>query len=112
MSALPLLKLFGCPRPHRRQAAERHRSKLRPGVRTISWRAAQLSPKTPVRQAAGKEGHFLNFVIRGAGIVSSSAMRTERRYRELQSRGEEPELLVTRCLQEASSFAVDEGDGV
>ncbi|KAF8197281.1 hypothetical protein K438DRAFT_1967517 [Mycena galopus ATCC 62051] len=73
-------------------------------------RATPPSPKTPVRQAAADEGEFLNFAIRGAGIVSSSVSRTERCYRELQSRGEEPELLVTRSLQETSFFAVDDSD--
>ncbi|KAF8129444.1 hypothetical protein K438DRAFT_1789119 [Mycena galopus ATCC 62051] len=75
-------------------------------------KAPPPSPKTPVCQAAAGEGEFLNFAIRGAGIVSSSVSRTEHRYRELQSQGEELELLVTRSLQEASFFAVDDGDEV
>ncbi|KAF8208328.1 hypothetical protein K438DRAFT_1961821 [Mycena galopus ATCC 62051] len=48
----------------------------------------------------------------GAGAPRNAPSRTERRYRELQSQGEEPELLVTRSLQEASFFAVDDGDEV
>ncbi|KAJ7712105.1 hypothetical protein B0H16DRAFT_1744531 [Mycena metata] len=51
----------------------------------------------------------VNFTIRGAGIVSSSAQRSQERYLELQRRGEEPDMLVTRSLGAASLFALDEG---
>ncbi|KAF8214809.1 hypothetical protein K438DRAFT_1955857 [Mycena galopus ATCC 62051] len=94
--------------PTRRAAADDPTTAPPPPFPASTWRAMPPTLKTPVHE----EGHFLNFAIRGAGIVSSNATRTERRYRELQSRGEEPELLVAHCLQEASFFAVDEGDEV
>ena len=34
--------------------------------------------------------------------------RTERRYLELRAQGEEPDLLLTRSLEAASFFALDE----
>ncbi|KAJ7713235.1 hypothetical protein B0H16DRAFT_1743563 [Mycena metata] len=54
------------------------------------------------------EPDFINFAIRGAGIISSSAARTEERYRDMQRRGEEPDLLVTRNFTRASRFALEE----
>ncbi|KAJ7800686.1 hypothetical protein B0H14DRAFT_3490390 [Mycena olivaceomarginata] len=67
-------------------------------------RSAAPSPKESAPRSGEEEG-FLRFAIRGGGIVSSSAGRTEERFTEMQSRGEEPELLVTRSLREASFFA-------
>ncbi|KAF8197290.1 hypothetical protein K438DRAFT_2016559 [Mycena galopus ATCC 62051] len=51
-----------------------------------------------------------NYVIRGGGIVSSSAERTQSRYIELQRQGEEPDLLITRSLAHASFFAVEDDE--
>ncbi|KAJ7776706.1 hypothetical protein B0H14DRAFT_2562358 [Mycena olivaceomarginata] len=67
-------------------------------------------PRAPRPQKAARheEDDFVNFAIRGAGVVSSSAARTEQRYREMRLRGEEPELLVTRSLEAAASFALEE----
>ncbi|KAJ7029961.1 hypothetical protein C8F04DRAFT_1187135 [Mycena alexandri] len=50
---------------------------------------------------------LLNFAIRGGGIVSSSALRSQDRYLEMQRRGEEPDMPVTRSLAAASLFALD-----
>ncbi|KAJ7028783.1 hypothetical protein C8F04DRAFT_1265535 [Mycena alexandri] len=58
--------------------------------------------------AAHDDGDLVNFAIRGGGIISSSAARTEERYREMQRRGEEPDLLVTRSFMRASRFALEE----
>ncbi|KAJ7358388.1 hypothetical protein DFH08DRAFT_802222 [Mycena albidolilacea] len=86
--------------------------------------AAPPRPQKAGRHEAGDQD-FVNFAIRGAGVVSSSAYviflsssslahdlrtraRTEQRYREMQLRGEEPELLVTRSLEAATSFALEE----
>ncbi|KAJ7175546.1 hypothetical protein C8R46DRAFT_1214017 [Mycena filopes] len=52
----------------------------------------------------------INFAIRGGGIVSSSAHRSRERYLELQRRGEEPDMLVTRSLGAASLFALDDDE--
>ncbi|KAJ7105093.1 hypothetical protein C8R43DRAFT_1140884 [Mycena crocata] len=53
---------------------------------------------------------FVNFAIRGAGIVSSSAERSQQRYLDLQRRGEQPDLLVTRSFEQASLFALEEDE--
>ncbi|KAJ6484514.1 hypothetical protein C8R47DRAFT_1073119 [Mycena vitilis] len=69
------------------------------------------SPSPRKRSAASpprNRDDLVNFAIRGGGIVSSSPMRTEERYRAMQHRGEEPDLLVTRNLQRASRFALAE----
>ncbi|KAJ7264971.1 hypothetical protein B0H12DRAFT_1230604 [Mycena haematopus] len=63
---------------------------------------------TPPRPATN--GPLVNFAIRGHGIVSSSVERTERRYQQLQSQGEEPDLLVTHSLQAATLFALDDDE--
>ncbi|KAJ7848611.1 hypothetical protein B0H14DRAFT_3453019 [Mycena olivaceomarginata] len=69
-----------------------------------------LSPPPPQKAGRHEAGDqdFVNFAIRGAGVVSSSAARTEQRYCKMQLRGEEPELLVTRSLEAATSFALEE----
>jgi hypothetical protein len=100
----------------------------------VSCRKALCTPPRspavpPSPQKAGQheesDKDFVNFAIRGAGVVSSSAYvkflsssslahhlrtraRTEQRYREMRLRGEEPELLVTRNLEAAASFALEE----
>jgi hypothetical protein len=74
------------------------------------------------------EGAFVNFAICGAGIISSSPcvfefveilvvvlilscrMRSEQRYLDLQRRGEEPDMLVTRSFAQASLFALDDAE--
>ncbi|KAJ7182650.1 hypothetical protein C8R43DRAFT_1116289 [Mycena crocata] len=58
-----------------------------------------------------KGGGGINFAIRGGGVVSSSAEGSQQRYLDLQRRGEEPDLLVTRSVQQASLFALGEEDG-
>ncbi|KAJ6483480.1 hypothetical protein C8R47DRAFT_1073270 [Mycena vitilis] len=51
---------------------------------------------------------FVNFAIRGGGIVSSSADRSQQRYLDMQRRGEEPDMLVTRSFEQASRFALED----
>ncbi|KAJ7605671.1 hypothetical protein DFH06DRAFT_1348523 [Mycena polygramma] len=58
-----------------------------------------------------EEGDYVNFAIRGGGIVSSSAGRSQQRYLEMQRRGEEPDMLVTRSVVQASLFALEVEDG-
>ncbi|KAJ7920722.1 hypothetical protein B0H13DRAFT_1867226 [Mycena leptocephala] len=72
-------------------------------------RSPPPSPKKPSSMDA-EEGAFVNFAIRGAGIISSSPMRSEQRYRDLQRRGEEPDMLVTRSFAQASLFALDDAE--
>ncbi|KAJ7720205.1 hypothetical protein DFH07DRAFT_784451, partial [Mycena maculata] len=71
--------------------------------------ASNPSPRKGAPVAA-EDTTPLNFAIRGGGIVSSSAVRSAERYLELQRRGEEPDMLVTRSLQDASLFALEDGD--
>ncbi|KAJ7450239.1 hypothetical protein B0H11DRAFT_2246807 [Mycena galericulata] len=68
------------------------------------------SPSKSARAADEAAAAHVNFAIRGAGIVSSSVVRTEERYREMQRRGEEPDMLVTRSIRQASLFALDDED--
>ncbi|KAJ7807748.1 hypothetical protein B0H14DRAFT_3482935 [Mycena olivaceomarginata] len=94
-------KATAAPSPVKREGAP-----ARVGVvdlQRLSQPSARTSPSPSPRKATR-----LNFAIRGQGVVSSSAERTEERYLELQSLGEEPDLLVTRSLQAAASFALDE----
>ncbi|KAJ7786774.1 hypothetical protein B0H14DRAFT_3506409 [Mycena olivaceomarginata] len=56
------------------------------------------------------ETRFVNFAIRGSGIMSGSVDRSQHRYREMQRRGEEPDMLVTRSLAQASRFALEEDE--
>ncbi|KAJ6464242.1 hypothetical protein C8R47DRAFT_1079626 [Mycena vitilis] len=69
---------------------------------------------SPVRSptpSPSKRSHgHVNFAIRGDGVVSSSPIRAHERYLEMQRRGEEPDLLVTRNLLHASRFALDDED--
>jgi hypothetical protein len=75
--------------------------------------------------AAVASGDFVNFAIRGGGIISSSPygilllefgsvlnlrgrMHSEQRYRELQLLGEEPDMLVMRSFAQASLFTLDD----
>ncbi|KAJ7475544.1 hypothetical protein B0H11DRAFT_1917721 [Mycena galericulata] len=81
--------------------------------------ASPIRPTTPSPTKVGRpppgsasdEAVHVNFAIRGAGIISSSAQRSEARYREMQLRGEEPDMLVTRSFQDASFFALEEETG-
>ncbi|KAJ6458521.1 hypothetical protein C8R45DRAFT_1110052 [Mycena sanguinolenta] len=70
----------------------------------------QKSSSAPSPQKKHALGSGLNFAIRGQGVVSSSAERTERRYLELRAQGEEPDLLLTRSLEAASFFVLHEED--
>ncbi|KAJ7866283.1 hypothetical protein B0H13DRAFT_2352570 [Mycena leptocephala] len=54
------------------------------------------------------DGEYVNFAIRGGGIVSSSPARSTQRYLEMQRRGEQPDMLVTRSVEQASLFALEE----
>ncbi|KAJ7121766.1 hypothetical protein C8R43DRAFT_959544 [Mycena crocata] len=69
--------------------------------------AHQHRAASPVKSEGGP---LINFAIRGGGIVSSSSERTEQRYLDMQRRGEQPDLLITRNFQQASLFAVDDED--
>ncbi|KAJ7843280.1 hypothetical protein B0H13DRAFT_1909423 [Mycena leptocephala] len=75
--------------------------------------ASPILPAPPSPQKASRtemdDGEFVNFAIRGGGIISSSPMRSEQCYREMQRRGEEPDMLVTRSFAQASLFALSEG---
>ncbi|KAJ6469661.1 hypothetical protein C8R47DRAFT_1078031 [Mycena vitilis] len=70
-------------------------------------------PPSPTKRgesaAAGgaHESPYVNFAIRGGGIISSSPMRSEQRYLESQRRGEQPDMLVTRSFEQASLFALE-----
>ncbi|KAJ7823360.1 hypothetical protein B0H13DRAFT_2376107 [Mycena leptocephala] len=66
------------------------------------------NPGAPAQavEAEDTEGvPYVNFAIRGGGIISSSP---EQRFRELQRRGEQPDMLVTRSFPLASLFALEE----
>ncbi|KAJ7797234.1 hypothetical protein B0H14DRAFT_3493967 [Mycena olivaceomarginata] len=69
------------------------------------------SPAPAGPQLSSPRKAAVNYAIRGGGVVSSSVERTEGRYRELQERGEEPDLIITRSLQVASLFALEEEEG-
>ncbi|KAJ7076250.1 hypothetical protein B0H15DRAFT_955776 [Mycena belliarum] len=49
------------------------------------------SPSKLGRSSDASDGGYVNFAIRGGGVVSSSAERSEHRYFELQRLGEEPD---------------------
>ncbi|KAJ7164842.1 hypothetical protein C8R43DRAFT_1122722 [Mycena crocata] len=68
---------------------------------------AQKEERAGEAELASEPGPSVNFAIRGAGIVSSSPARTQRRYEALQRRGEEPDVLLTRSFARASLFALD-----
>ncbi|KAJ7818602.1 hypothetical protein B0H14DRAFT_2601176 [Mycena olivaceomarginata] len=68
------------------------------------------SPTKAARPSGSKGGAFVNYAIRGDGVISSSAERSEQRYLEAQRRGEEPDLLITRSFAQASLFALDDED--
>ncbi|KAJ7795071.1 hypothetical protein B0H14DRAFT_3555836 [Mycena olivaceomarginata] len=66
---------------------------------------------SPSRATPGaQDDSFVNFAIRGLGVVSSSAERSQQRYLELQRRGEEPDFIITRSFAQASLFALDDED--
>ncbi|KAJ6593077.1 hypothetical protein B0H19DRAFT_1245893 [Mycena capillaripes] len=70
-------------------------------------------PPSPTKtgQRAAPEGEaYINFAIRGDGIISSSPVRSQRRYLALQCQGEQPDMLVTRSFEQASIFALDDGE--
>ncbi|KAJ7765185.1 hypothetical protein B0H16DRAFT_1454365 [Mycena metata] len=70
--------------------------------------SVSASPPPSPQKKGGEARRDVNFAIRGAGIVSSSAARSEERYLELQRRGEEPDILVTRNFERASCFALED----
>ncbi|KAJ7838423.1 hypothetical protein B0H13DRAFT_2367448 [Mycena leptocephala] len=78
----------------------------------LKWYASPIRSAPPSLQKASRvEEHseYVNFAIRGGRIISSSPMRSEQRYREMQRRGEEPDMLVTRSFAQVSLFALSEG---
>ncbi|KAJ7119396.1 hypothetical protein C8R46DRAFT_1238672 [Mycena filopes] len=96
------------PRKRRTNAVD-----LKPFVRARSplpgpRKTPQSPPPSPRKTPQSPPPNLINFAIRGDGIISSSAARSEERYREAQERGEEPDLLVTRSFARASRFALDE----
>ncbi|KAJ7446062.1 hypothetical protein FB451DRAFT_1412422 [Mycena latifolia] len=64
------------------------------------------SPRRADQATEAGDMSFVNFAIRGGGIISSSPYR----YLELQRQGEQPDMLVTRSFQQASLFALEEDD--
>ncbi|KAJ7683286.1 hypothetical protein B0H14DRAFT_3535284 [Mycena olivaceomarginata] len=69
------------------------------------------SPKKAAHPSApSSNAPRVNYAIRGDGIISSSAVRSEQRYLELQHQGEEPDLLITRSFAQAAFFALDDED--
>ncbi|KAJ7021700.1 hypothetical protein C8F04DRAFT_1195172 [Mycena alexandri] len=89
-----------------RIARDRFRNSSMPSVSSVSS-VSRSTPPSPQKKPA-EAPHNINFVIRGAGIVSSSAARSEERYLELQRRGEEPDILLTRNFERATRFALEE----
>ncbi|KAJ7429265.1 hypothetical protein B0H11DRAFT_1945400 [Mycena galericulata] len=71
-------------------------------------RTPSPSPKKAAGSSTVTNAPRVNFAIRGAGIVSSSAEHSEIRYRELQRMGEEPDMLVTTSIRQATLFALEE----
>ncbi|KAJ6463638.1 hypothetical protein C8R47DRAFT_1079922 [Mycena vitilis] len=67
-------------------------------------------PPSPATQRGEASATYINFAIRGGGIVSSSPMRSEQRYLESQRRGEQPDMLVTRSFEQASLFALEDAE--
>ncbi|KAJ7888017.1 hypothetical protein B0H13DRAFT_2342111 [Mycena leptocephala] len=70
-------------------------------------------PPSPTKAgAAGRRAaeEYVNFAIRGGGIVSSSPVRSTQRYVQMQRRGEQPDMLVTRSVEQASLFALSLGE--
>ncbi|KAJ7793232.1 hypothetical protein B0H13DRAFT_1935517, partial [Mycena leptocephala] len=70
-------------------------------------RSPPPSPKKAVAPGANEDDKFVNFAIRGGGVISSSP---EQRYREMQRRSEEPDMLVTCSFAPASLFALDDDE--
>ncbi|KAJ7847178.1 hypothetical protein B0H13DRAFT_2362603 [Mycena leptocephala] len=79
----------------------------------LRLKSSATPPPSPCKHVAGRgvsqdDLPFVNFAIHGAGIVSSSPSRSQVRYEELQRRGEQPNILVTRDLRRAALFALDD----
>ncbi|KAJ7910756.1 hypothetical protein B0H13DRAFT_1876474 [Mycena leptocephala] len=69
------------------------------------------NPGAPAQAAEAEDTEgvpYVNFAIRGGGIISSSLEHSEQRFRELQRRGKQPDMLVTRSFPLASLFALEE----
>ncbi|KAJ7354690.1 hypothetical protein DFH08DRAFT_804560 [Mycena albidolilacea] len=64
----------------------------------------------PSPSAETDETEFVNFAIRGKGIILSSAEQSQQHYCDMQRWGEEPDMLVTRSLTQASIFALEEDE--
>ncbi|KAJ7707028.1 hypothetical protein B0H14DRAFT_3525879 [Mycena olivaceomarginata] len=70
------------------------------------------SPSRAPRQSRHEANPHVNFAIGGSGVIRAARdERTEQRYREMQQRGEEPDLLVTRSFARAALFAMDDEEG-
>ncbi|KAJ6448417.1 hypothetical protein C8R47DRAFT_1231037 [Mycena vitilis] len=67
---------------------------------------------SPTRTPRGASEHhaYMNFAIRGDGVISSSPLRSRARYLELQRQGAAPDMLVTRSFEHASLFAVEDAE--
>ncbi|KAJ7446039.1 hypothetical protein B0H11DRAFT_1930380 [Mycena galericulata] len=65
-------------------------------------------PPSRSKRGVAADERYVNFAIRGGGIVSSSPSRSEQRYLELQRSGQQPDMLVTRDLGQAAVFALAE----
>ncbi|KAF8212966.1 hypothetical protein K438DRAFT_1751379 [Mycena galopus ATCC 62051] len=99
------------PPPQPPQSAHRDNVAVcppRPPKREAKEEGCRPPPCVNARTSATPNGGFVNFAIRGAGIVSSSPLRTQDRYEELQRRGEEPDVILTRSFARASLFALDD----
>ncbi|KAJ7863654.1 hypothetical protein B0H14DRAFT_3607323 [Mycena olivaceomarginata] len=64
---------------------------------------------SPIKREGAQDGPFVNFAIWGLGVVSSSTAASSVTL-ELQRRGEEPDLIITRSFAQASLFALDDED--
>ncbi|KAJ6522919.1 hypothetical protein DFH09DRAFT_1421274 [Mycena vulgaris] len=93
-----------------RQGAGSHVKREDPSASSQKQQAI-LQPAPSARQTPAPEsdnGPHINFAIRGGGIISSSANRSQERYQQLQREGAEPDMLVTRSFERASLFALEE----
>ncbi|KAJ7856719.1 hypothetical protein B0H14DRAFT_2578751 [Mycena olivaceomarginata] len=97
--------------PRRTPATPELLANLKKYCRPIKPLTPTPSPKKAAHLSApSSDAPRVNYAIRGDGIISSSAVRSEQRYLELQHRGEEPDLLITRSFAQAAFFALDDED--
>ncbi|KAJ7511021.1 hypothetical protein B0H11DRAFT_1900353 [Mycena galericulata] len=70
-------------------------------------RSPPPSPSKTGHSLVAEEGGFVNFAIRGGGIVSSSPARSEQRYLELQRSGHQPDMLMIGFAREESATYIE-----